>query len=52
MLFCIFLNTFLPGLFTHGCDIIKKILKYLEIYFNDGVNSKLEIDKIASEFSK
>ena len=26
--------------------------KYLEIDFNDGVNSKLEIDKIASEFSK
>ena len=26
--------------------------KYLEIDFNDGVTSKLEIDKIASEFSK
>ena len=26
--------------------------KYLEVNFNDGVNSKLEIDKIASEFSK
>ena len=26
--------------------------KYLEVDFNDGVNSKLEIDKIASEFSK
>ena len=26
--------------------------KYLEIDFNDGVNSKLEIDKITSEFSK
>ena len=25
--------------------------KYLEINFNDGVNSKLEIGKIASEFS-
>ena len=25
---------------------------YLEINFNDGVNSKLEIDKITSEFSK
>tara|TARA_Y100000287_G_scaffold50774_1_gene39654 strand:+ start:1303 stop:1755 length:453 start_codon:yes stop_codon:yes gene_type:complete len=26
--------------------------KYLEVDFNDGVNSKLEIDKIATEFSK
>ena len=26
--------------------------KYLEVDFNDGVNSKLEIDKIASEFFK
>ena len=26
--------------------------KYLEVNFTDGVNSKLEIDKIASEFSK
>ena len=26
--------------------------KYLEVDFNDGVNSKLEIDKITSEFSK
>ena len=26
--------------------------KYLEVNFNDGVNSKLEIDKIASEFFK
>ena len=26
--------------------------KYLEVNFNDGVNSKLDIDKIASEFSK
>ena len=26
--------------------------KYLEVGFNDGVNSKLEIDKITSEFSK
>ena len=26
--------------------------KYLEVKFNDGVNSKLEIDKITSEFSK
>ncbi len=26
--------------------------KYLEIDFNDGVNSKLEIDKITLEFSK
>ncbi len=34
---------------------IKKINineRYLEVDFNDGVNSKLEIDKIASEFSK
>ena len=26
--------------------------KYLEVDFNDGVYSKLDIDKIASEFSK
>jgi len=26
--------------------------KYLEVNFNDGVNSKIEIDKITSEFSK
>ena len=26
--------------------------KYLEIDFNDGVNSKLDINKISSEFSK
>ena len=26
--------------------------KYLEVDFNDGVNSKLEIDKITSEFAK
>ena len=31
---------------------IKLNEKYLEVDFNDGVNSKLEIDKIASEFSK
>ena len=33
-------------------DKVKIKENYLEIYFNDGVNSKIEIDKITSEFSK
>ena len=43
-----------PTFLSNDVSINKANLneKYLEINFNDGVNSKLEIDKIASEFSK
>ena len=43
-----------PTFLSNNVSINKVNLneKYLEVNFNDGVNSKLEIDKITSEFSK
>ena len=43
-----------PTFLSNNISINKAKLneKYLEVDFNDGVNSKLEIDKITSEFSK
>ena len=43
-----------PTFLSNDVSINKAKLneKYLEVDFNDGVNSKLEIDKITSEFSK